>query len=172
MIDLSHSENQIQCVTSFDELISTPYHGKVNAICWNRKLIGDFSEIVKQADLNGNITELNQEELRELQLSEQGQLAREIILNDLEVLKAHGADPALNIIKYYDRDDSNSIFPTDVYSFHVDRSPIPTSTFLCTYYGEPSEILPNSIENNQLLCLSFHCCVRRIANSNAVYRES
>jgi len=151
MIDLSHSENQIQCVTSFDELISTPYHGKVNAICWNRKLIGDFSEIVKQADLNGNITELNQEELRELQLSEQGQLAREIILNDLEVLKAHGADPALNIIKYYDRDDSNSIFPTDVYSFHVDRSPIPTSTFLCTYYGEPSEILPNSQGKQKVL---------------------
>jgi hypothetical protein len=26
----------------------------------------------------------------------------------------------------------------------VDRSPIPTDTFLCTYLGESSEILPNS----------------------------
>ena len=25
----------------------------------------------------------------------------------------------------------------------MDRSPIPTDTFLCTYYGEPSDILPN-----------------------------
>ena len=38
----------------------------------------------------------------------------------------------------------HSFFPTDVYSFHVDRSPIPIDTFLCTYYGDSSEILPNS----------------------------
>jgi len=31
-----------------------------------------------------------------------------------------------------------------VYSFHVDRSPVPTDTFLCTYHGAPSEILPNA----------------------------
>ena len=37
-----------------------------------------------------------------------------------------------------------SFFPTDVYSFHVDSSPVPTNTFLCTYHGEPSDILPNS----------------------------
>jgi hypothetical protein len=48
------------------------------------------------------------------------------------------------VIKYYERDEADSFFPTDVYSFHVDRSPIPSATFLCTYYGEPSEILPNA----------------------------
>ena len=31
-----------------------------------------------------------------------------------------------------------------MYSYHVDRSPVPTDTFLCTYYGDPSEILPNA----------------------------
>ncbi len=87
--------------------------------------------------------ELNIMELRELKLSKQGQLAREILLNDLKLLKSHGASPTLNLIKYYDRDDAFPFFPTDVYSFHVDRSPIPTDTFLCTYYGESSEIIPN-----------------------------
>ena len=144
MINLSHVENQIHCVTNFQDLVSMPFHGEMNAICWTRKLPGDFSEIVKKVELTGNIAVLDQEELRELQLSEQGQLAREILLNDLELLKAHGASPILNLIKCYERDDDYPFFPTDVYSFHVDRSPVPVDTFLCTYYGEPSEILPNS----------------------------
>ena len=94
---------------------------------------------------------LEQEELLELELSEQGQLAREIILNDLKALTAHGASPVLNLIKYYERDDAYPFFATDVYSFHVDRSPIPTDTFLCTYYGEPSEILPNAHAEQKVL---------------------
>src|SRR6185436_8942975 len=110
-----------------------------------------FSEIVKKVGLSGNITAIEPEELCELQLSEQGQLAREILLNDLKLLKAHGASPILNVINYYDRDDTYPFFPTDVYSFHVDRSPIPTDTFLCTYYGEPSEILPNSEAEQKVL---------------------
>ncbi|MCE3226075.1 MAG: hypothetical protein K0S32_626 [Bacteroidetes bacterium] len=113
-------------------------------MCWTRKLTGDFSEIVKKVELNGNITVVEPDELYELHLSEQGQLARDILLNDMKLLKDHGASPSLNVIRYYDRDDDNPFFPTDVYSFHVDRSPVPTDTYLCTYYGEPSEILPNS----------------------------
>ncbi len=144
MIDLSHVKNQIHCVTNFKDLISKSFHGEINANCWTRNLIGDFSEIVKQVELHGNIAELDQEELHELELSEQGQLAREILLNDLKILKAHGASPVLNLIKCYERDDAYPFFPTDVYSYHVDRSPVPTDTFLCTYHGESSEILPNS----------------------------
>lgn len=151
MIALSDTENQIHCVTNFQELVSTPFQGGVNAICWERKLIGDFSEIINDLDLKENIKTIEEEELRELQLSEQGQLAREILLNDLKLLKAHGASPVLNVIKYYERDDSNPFFPTDVYSFHVDRSPLPTDTFLCTYYGESSEILPYSQSEKKVL---------------------
>ncbi len=151
MIDLSHAEDQIQCVTNFQDLVSIPFHGKINAMCWTRQLIGDFSEIVEKIELNENIATLDTNELRELKLSEQGQLAREILLNDLKLLKAHGASPILNLIKCYDRDDSYPFFPTDVYSFHVDRSPIPVDTFLCTYYGESSEILPNSQANQKVL---------------------
>jgi hypothetical protein len=132
MIDLSHAENQIHCVTNFQDLVSTPFSGEMNAICWTRKLTGDFSEIVKKVEQSGNITAIEQEELRELQLSEQGQLAREILLNDLKALEAHGALPGLNVINHYDRDETYPFFPTDVYSYHVDRSPIPTDTFLCT----------------------------------------
>lgn len=136
MTDSSQVENQIRYVTNFQELISTPFIGEINAICWTRELVGDFSEIVKKVLPRGNVTTIEREELRELQLSERGQLAREILLNDFKLLEAHGASPTLNVIKYYDRDDTHPFLPTDVYSFHVDRSPIPTDTFLCTYYGD------------------------------------
>ncbi|AWV97482.1 hypothetical protein [Arcticibacterium luteifluviistationis] len=151
MKDLSPTENQVQCVTNFQDLVSTPFHGNINALCWTRKILGDFSEIVKKVELNDNIATLDEKGLREIQLSEQGQLAREILLNDLKLLEAHGASPTLNVIKYYDRDDSYPFFPTDVYSYHVDRSPVPTSTFLCTYYGESSDILPNSQATQKVL---------------------
>ena len=136
-------------VTNFDDLVSMPYQGTVNAICWARNLPGDFAQIVKKIKLNQNIAVLEPEELLELDLSEQGQLARQILLNDLKLLTAHGASPTLNLIRCYDRDDAHPFFSTDVYSFHVDRSPIPTHTFLCTYHGEASEILPNAQANKK-----------------------
>lgn len=96
MADLSHAKNQIHYVTNFQDLVSIPFHGEINAICWTRNLPGDFSEIVKKVELIGKIMELDQEELRAIQLSEQGQLAREILLNDLKLLIADGASPILN----------------------------------------------------------------------------
>ncbi|MEC5143583.1 hypothetical protein [Chitinophaga sp. 212800010-3] len=162
MIDLSHTEKHIRRVTNFQDLASAPFNGEINAICWTRKLIGDFSEIVKKIALSGNITEIEQEELRALQLSEQGQLACEILLNDLKILKAHGASPVLNVITHYDRDDTYPFFPTDVYSFHVDRSPVPTDTFLCTYYGESSEILPNSQGQKKVLIPAIRDQLRKL----------
>ncbi len=151
MTDLSHAEQQIQYVTNFQELVTTPFNGTVNAICWTRKLTGDFSEIVTKVALSGNMKEIAEEELLELRLSEQGQIAREILLTDWKLLKAYGASPVLNAINHYDRDDTYPFFPTDVYSFHVDRSPVPTDTFLCTYYGASSEILPNAQGQKKVL---------------------
>lgn len=151
MNNLLHIENQICCVTNFQDIVSTPFHGTTNAICWTRELIGDFGEIVNKVALNENIKELDQADLLSLQLSEQGQLAREILLNDLQLLKTHGASPVLNLIRCYERDDAYPFFSTDVYSFHVDQSPVPTDTFLCTYYGESSEILPNSQATQKVL---------------------
>jgi hypothetical protein len=158
--------NQIQNVSNFQELISSDFHGNVNAFCWNRELIGDFSEIVQKLEPKENIVEIDLDELYYLQLSENGNLAREILLKDIKLLTDHGASPVLNIIKSYDRDDSLLFFPTDVYSFHVDRSPIPTSTFLCTYHGEPSEILPNAEGTQKILIPEIREELRKMHNGN------
>ena len=151
MIDLSLSENQIRCVENFQDLVSTDFKGVNNAICWTRELPGDFSEIVEKIKLKENMAVLDLEELHELKLSNQGHIARKILLNDFKLLEAQGASPIINLIKCYERDDSYPFFPTDVYSFHVDRSPVATDTYLCTYHGNASEILPNSQGTQKVL---------------------
>ena len=161
-----------QQVSKFQELISTPFKGNVNAICWNRKLIGDFSEIVQKIEFSENMVELTQEELRSLQLSEHGQHAREILINDFNLLKEQGASPILNVIENYERDDSYPLFPTDVYSFHVDRSPIPSVTFLCTYFGESSEIIPNSEAEQKILIPEIRAELKKLHGGNQEGFES
>jgi len=143
MSHLPDTNNQIHRVSNFEDLVSVPFHGAMNAACWARTLTCDFEEIVNKATLHENITVLDEEDLLAFRLSDKGMLAREILLHDLTLLKAYGASPVLNVISCYDRDDAYPFFATDVYSFHVDRSPVATDTFLCTYYGACSEILPN-----------------------------
>lgn len=144
MIKDSLSNNQVQSVASFEALINTQFQGQTNAICWKRELAGDFLEIINELQVTDNVTVIEAEDLLALNLSARGRQAREVILKDLENLKQMGASPVLNVIKQYERDAADTFFPTDVYSFHVDRSPIPSETFLCTYYGAPSEIIANS----------------------------
>lgn len=151
MNNVSPAANQILFVSNFDDLVSTPFDGAINAICWSRTLTGDFAEIVNKLELTENITILDDAALAALDLRAPGQLAREIIVHDLQLLTAHGADPTLNLIQYYERDDAHPFFPVDVYSFHADRSPEPTATFLCTYYGAPSDILPNAQAQQKIL---------------------
>jgi len=147
----SPPKTQFHSVSNFHDLVSIEFRGEMNAVCWERELRGDFFEIVKKLEGKENITVIEENELLELELTEQGQLARDIIINDLTLLKDYGASPSLNVIKHYDRDEEHPCFPTDVYSFHVDRSPIPTHTFLCTYYGASSDILPNSQAEQKIL---------------------
>ncbi|MCP1250834.1 DUF1826 domain-containing protein [Elizabethkingia sp. S0634] len=135
--------NQVGVVSTFSELVNTDFQGHTNALCWNRNLDGDFKEIVTQLQLKENITEVSIEDLLALQLSEKGSAAREIILNDLQLLTDFGASPSLNLLKRYERDDEFDFISTDVYSWHVDRSPVGTDTFLCTYYGAASDIVSN-----------------------------
>jgi hypothetical protein len=143
--------NTIQRVTNFTDLVTTPLKGSANVVCWEREFIGDFNEIIQQCVSAENITVIEPELLRSIKLSAAGQLARNTILNDFELLSEYGAAPTLNIIKQYDRDTDENIFPTDVYSFHIDRSPIPVDTFLCTYYGATTEILPNAQSIQKIL---------------------
>ena len=142
---------QIGIVTTFSELITTDFKGEMNALCWNRNLDGDFNEIVSKLRLKENITEVALKDLLALQLSEQGNIAREIILNDLQLLTDFGASPSLNLLKCYERDDAFDFITTDVYSFHVDRSPIATDTFLCTYHGAASDIIANEHAEQKVL---------------------
>ena len=162
MKDVSPNEKQVQYVTNFHDLISTSFQGEMNAVCWSRELRGDFSEIATKLEPEGNMTTVSEEDLLALQLSEQGQLAREMLLNDLKLLEKWGASPILNVIKWYERDDSFPFFSTDVYSFHVDRSPIPVDTFLCTYYGDSSEILPNSQSEQKVLIPEIRAELRKL----------
>lgn len=134
---------QTEVVSDFPELVNTKFQGNVNAICWKRNLDGDFEEIVSKLQLKENITEIFPSDLLKLQLSAKGIVARDIILNDLQLLTDFGALPSLNLLKNYERDEEFDFISTDVYSYHVDRSPIGTDTFLCTYYGAASDILPN-----------------------------
>ena len=142
---------QISVVSSFSELVNSKFQGEMNALCWHRDLIGDFKEIVAKLELKENITEVSVEDLLALQLSEKGNLAKEIILNDIQLLTDFGASPTLNLLKCYERDDELDFISTDVYSFHIDRSPIETDTFLCTYHGAASDIVPNDQVEQKIL---------------------
>ena len=142
---------QIGVVSTFPELVNTNFKGEMNALCWYRNLKGNFKEIVDQLQLKENITEVYPEDLLSLQLSEKGNMAREIILNDLQLLADFGASPSLNLLKCYERDDEFDFISTDVYSYHVDRSPIATDTFLCTYYGVASDIISNEQAEQKIL---------------------
>ncbi len=135
--------SQIGMVSTFSELVNTDFKGERNALCWYRNLEGDFKEITAKLQLKENITEVYPKDLLALQLSEKGMLAREIILNDLQLLADFGVSPSLNLLKCYDRDDEFDFISTDVYSYHVDRSPIASDTFLCTYHGAASDIISN-----------------------------
>lgn len=143
MINLSLTENQVHVVSNFNELMETPFQGTINAMFWKRDLEGDFAEIVQKFKFDENIIVVDPEALQQLELTEQGKIARKIILDDLKMLEEYGAAPTLNIIKNYERDEDYPFFPTDVYSFHVDRSAIPADTILCTYFGASSEIISN-----------------------------
>lgn len=166
MNDSMFNYPQIKTVSNFSDLILTDFKGNQNAVCWERNLDGNFHEIVSQLILKENITEVSIEDLLALELSAQGNLAREIILNDLKLLTESGAQPSLNLLKSYERDDEFDFISTDVYSYHVDRSPIETSTFLCTYFGASSDILPNDQAVQKIQIPEVRAELRKLFSGN------
>lgn len=134
---------RIKRVQSFHELISTPFGGEVNALCWSRTLPGDFAEVVEKLALSEGITVLDESMLRELDLTEQGKIAIEVMIADLQLLRDHDLDPVLNCINAYPRDEAEGPVATDVLSWHVDSANTEADTWLCTYHGACSEGLPN-----------------------------
>ena len=145
------NNKHIGIVTTFSELIETYFEGDKNSLCWYRNLEGDFKEIVNKLSLKENITVVTPKDLMTLQLTSKGNSARETILKDLQLLTDFGAAPVLNLLKCYERDEDFDFITTDVYSFHVDRSPIATDTFLCTYHGAASDIIANDKAQQKIL---------------------
>jgi hypothetical protein len=134
---------RIKVVDSFGELLRTPFAHGVNALCWPRELPGDFGEVVAQLGTGEGIVRLDEARLQALPVGPGGRSAREVMLADLQLLRAHGLAPELNCIHAYPRDEAGAPVPTDVLSFHADSAPVETATWLCTYHGTPSEGLVN-----------------------------
>ena len=134
---------RIQRVTSFHELLSTPFENGVNALCWERHLDGDFRELVAQLPAGEGIMTLDESTLRKLNVSAAGSAAIDILLEDQRLLQAHDLDPVLNCIHAYPDDENAGPVSTDVFSFHADSATTEADTWLCTYFGPPSEGLRN-----------------------------
>lgn len=130
---------RLKVVTSFEELIATPFADGVNALCWQRTLSGDFDEVVAHLAVSDGMASLDDEYLRRLPLSTAGQAAVEVLIADQERLRAHGLDPLLDCIHGYPRDEQPSVVPLDVYSFHADSATVATDTWLCSYTESSSE---------------------------------
>lgn len=134
---------RIQRVTSFQELITTPFAGGVNALCWPRLLPGDFSEVVRSLGVGEGITTLDESRLDALPVSAAGRVAIDILREDQRLLRAHGLDPVLDCVNGYLPNDQRGPMRTDVCSFHADSATGEADTYLCTYHGLPSEGLRN-----------------------------
>lgn len=142
----SFPNDQVRVVDSFETLVSAPMEGTVNAICWRRRVLGDFGEVARALatrDLEEPILTLDEIGLRGLTLSEAGRKAVETMLEDLRALRKRELLPELNFIRAYPREEQPGIVPLDVYSFHADSATVPTHTYLCTYFGMASEAVRN-----------------------------
>ena len=134
---------RVRVIGSFDELVSTRFGGDVNALCWPRTLVGNFSEIVERIGPIDEITTLDDESLHALQLSAAGCLARDIVLQDQRLLRESGLSPILDCIPAYPRDPDAGPVPIDVYSYHADSATAEADTYLCSYTVAASEGLLN-----------------------------
>ena len=130
-------------VSSFEELVSTRFAGDVNALCWERKLPGDFREVVERLGVGKGITTIDEDRLRALVLSDAGQVAGDVLLQDQEMLRSRELAPVLDCINGYDDPADAGPMRTDVQSWHVDSATVEADTYLCTYHGASSEGLRN-----------------------------
>jgi hypothetical protein len=135
--------HRIKRVKSFAELIATPFANGVNALCWERTLPGDFSDVVRLLGVSTEVAPIDEARLRALPASAAGRAAIDFLLEDQRLLREHGAAPVLNCFLGYPRDEEPQVVHTDVYSFHTDSAPVEADTFLCTYHGAASEGLRN-----------------------------
>lgn len=130
-------------VDDFHTLLTRRFVDGVNAVCWPRTLPGDFAELARMLAPSEGLVVVTIDELVALPLSAAGRLAADVVCADLQLLQQLGKDPVFNAIAGYPRDTRGAAIATDVMSLHVDRAPVEVDTFLCTYFGAPSEGIDN-----------------------------
>ena len=139
----SSGYSRIKRVNSFEELVTTRFGDGINALYWERTLPGNFREVVEQLGDGEGIRTLEEGELRSLAVSTEGRIAIDVLLEDQRLLRDQELQPVLNCIHAYPHDEEAGPVPTDVFSFHADSATVETDTWLCTYFGVPSEGLCN-----------------------------
>ncbi|OYW30198.1 MAG: hypothetical protein B7Z47_03865 [Chthoniobacter sp. 12-60-6] len=133
----------IKHVGSFEELVTTTFGDGINALCWQRTLAGDFGEIVEKLNVGKGIASIDEARLLALDLGDAGKVAREVLLQDLELLRARELLPSLDCVNGYENEIESELLRTDVQSWHVDSATVEADTYLCTYHGSVSGGLRN-----------------------------
>ena len=134
---------RVRKVGSFEELLTARFADGVNALYWERKLPGDYAEVIAKLGPGEGIVPLEDERIRALDLTPAGRLAAAAMLADQQLLRDHDLAPSLNCVFDCVRGPDAGTVPTDVTSFHVDSAPVEVDTWLCTYHGACSEGLRN-----------------------------
>ncbi|WP_224772541.1 hypothetical protein [Pelagicoccus enzymogenes] len=134
----------VRIVASFEELLNAEFAGRVNAICWQRSLSGDFDQIVSAIGPLDEITALEEDDLMSLELKPDGEVARQRLIDDLRMMRGAGLQPSLDCIPAYSRSNAGELVPVDVYDFHADSATVATDTFLCNYTVACSEGIRNA----------------------------
>lgn len=130
------------------EWLALPLLGERNAVRWRRTLAGDFAELARLADTleaDADRVALDDAQLALLheRASTAGRVAIDAVRADLVLLRECGHAPTFELLRRYERDPDPDL-SVDVHSFHVDTATAPTETILCTYHGDPSEVLPRA----------------------------
>ena len=133
----------VRVVGSFDQLVNARFAGHVNALCWPRELEGDFAEIENQLPEVDDITSLDEEDLRGLNLSPAGGIARDQLIRDQRLLEDHGLQPSLDLVPRQPPILPAQPIRTDVGDWHVDSATVEADTYLCSYLGGATEGVTN-----------------------------
>ena len=80
---------RIKVVNSLHELITASFQDRINAFCSPRTLPGDFHEVVAALPVGEGIVLVDEGQLASLALSDAGKVACDILLADLENLRAY-----------------------------------------------------------------------------------
>lgn len=126
-------------VDTFDDLVAASFSSTTNALRLRRSLPGDFAALARLLAPAEGLVVVDPDALRALHTSAEGDIARAILLEDLQRFADLGHDPVLNCIASYPRDERGLPIATDVLSFHVDSAPVDVDTWLCTYAGASSD---------------------------------